>query len=230
MQPISTNKQLITIVYKGLKHLQNEVVFVGGAVTELYVPSTADVAEVRSTDDVDCVIQISNYTAYTNIENELRKLGFENDLQLINRWWYNGIQVDIMPADAKILGFTNVWYQKGFEHIIQVTISANTTIHIYSFPYFLASKLTALFDRGINDLRLSKDFEDIVFCLFYLEKIKEEVLTASNNVKVFIASSMKQLLSNKNLDEAIFSVLPSGEVFEANIQLIKSSIADLAKL
>ncbi len=54
-----TNIVMLQIVADGLEELKEEVVFVGGAVTELYADDPA-FSDIRSTLDVDCVIELSS--------------------------------------------------------------------------------------------------------------------------------------------------------------------------
>ncbi len=222
----SSNIELIRLVAKGLKHLLPEVVFVGGSVTELYAPSDADVQEVRTTDDVDCFIQLVSRQHHASTEEELRRLGFVNDLKVLCRWHYSKIIVDIMPTDPAILGFSNPWYERGLKYTTSYSLD-DVNIRLLSLPYFIASKLTALFDRGMNDLRLSKDFEDIVFCLFYCAGITVEIKAIDEPVRSYIAESMTKLLSKSNLDEAIYSVLPGGEQGDENVDSIKEVMEKL---
>ena len=42
------NKEMLTTVARGLGHLLPEMVFVGGAIPELYIPETAQIAEVSA--------------------------------------------------------------------------------------------------------------------------------------------------------------------------------------
>jgi hypothetical protein len=67
---IMSNLPLRTIVARTLGHLCPSVVFVGGAVTELYATDSAASA-VRISDDVDCVVELISYTAFTHIEEVL---------------------------------------------------------------------------------------------------------------------------------------------------------------
>ncbi|MEI7484377.1 MAG: hypothetical protein WCK13_06665 [Ignavibacteriota bacterium] len=102
---------MITEIYikeiaDSLKHLLKEVVFVGGAVVNLY--STDEAAtEIRQTDDIDCVVKTVLRSDYNKFENEIRKLGFKNDLSEnapICRYTYKGIKVDFMPTEG------NPWF------------------------------------------------------------------------------------------------------------------------
>ena len=55
----STNIVMLQIVADGLEELKEEVVFVGGAVAELYADDPAS-SDIRPTLDVDCVIELSS--------------------------------------------------------------------------------------------------------------------------------------------------------------------------
>src|SRR5688500_3862707 len=100
---------MIEIVARGLGKLKDQVVFVGGAVTSLYIDDPSS-PPVTVSDDVDCVIEVTGLMQYAAIEKQLRKLDFkrptdEEDQNIICRWNYQGISVDIMPTDEKILEF-----------------------------------------------------------------------------------------------------------------------------
>ena len=102
-----TNIARIQAVYKALGNLGDSVVFVGGATVSLYKDKPAP--ETRVTDDVDIVVELVTYEEYANMEDQLRKKGFINDIDsgIICRYKINGIIVDIMPTDENILGFKN---------------------------------------------------------------------------------------------------------------------------
>ena len=52
----NTNMEMLQIVADGIKALTKEVVFVGGAIAELYASNPA-LADIRPTQDVVCVIE-----------------------------------------------------------------------------------------------------------------------------------------------------------------------------
>ena len=215
--PQSTNIEMIKTVVTGLGKMANDVVFVGGAITEFYIENKSLISELRQTDDVDCIIEVASRKNYSDLEEQLRKQKFENDRKIICRWHYQGIIVDIMPTDARILGFSNRWYSEGILHSISYQIDKNMTIKILSIPYFIGCKIEALFNRGMRDLRLSKDLEDIVFLINYGVKVD----TVNNNaLKKYINNQFKILLSKSELREAIFCVLPFGENDEAYVDNI----------
>lgn len=114
------NIERIQKIASALGELNNQVVYVGGAVVELYIENP-ELAEVRPTMDIDCVTQFVSRTDFWKFEEQLRKKGFSNDQtpgSPICRWTYDDEIVDIMPDDPSILGFSNRWYLKEKFHAI----------------------------------------------------------------------------------------------------------------
>lgn len=103
----SSNTIMLQVVANGLGNLKDEMVFVGGAVAELYA-SNPDISEIKTTLDIDCVIELSSRAAHAKSEDGLRAKGFANDTSKeapICRWIYMGvIKVDVMPTDSRIGG------------------------------------------------------------------------------------------------------------------------------
>lgn len=119
----SANIIMLQTVANGLGNLKDEMVFVGGAVAELYADNPA-ASEIRPTLDVDCVIEISSRHQFAKMEENLRTQGFKNDTSEgapICRWIYKGIKLDVMPTDSDVLGFSNRWYEEGIQIKIQKT-------------------------------------------------------------------------------------------------------------
>jgi len=63
----STNIAMLQTVANGLGELNEKMVFVGGVVAELYVSDPA-AYEIRSTFDVDCVIELSSKWSMQNLK------------------------------------------------------------------------------------------------------------------------------------------------------------------
>ena len=109
------NTEMLQTVANGLGDLIDEVVFVGGAVAELYADDPAS-SDIRPTQDIDCTIELKSYREHSELEDELRIKGFVNDTSMgapVCRWIFQGIKVDVMPTDTVILGFSNQWYPGG---------------------------------------------------------------------------------------------------------------------
>ncbi len=83
----------IEIVVKGFGELVKDLVFIGGAVAELYADLPVP-EEIRTTEDVDVVVKIVSRASFNRFEESLRELGFKNDTSQgapICRWIYNSI-------------------------------------------------------------------------------------------------------------------------------------------
>jgi predicted nucleotidyltransferase len=176
----SDNIDMPQTVSVGLEELNDEIVFVGGAVAELYADDPAS-SDIRPTQDVDCTIELSSYKEHTEFEKVLRTKGFANDTSQgapICRWIYHDVKVDVMPTDENILGFNNQWYQGGIENRISKTLPDGTEINVFPPSYYLASKFEAHNDRGGEDLRQSHDFEDIIYILDNCTSILEDIRNA----------------------------------------------------
>jgi predicted nucleotidyltransferase len=200
----STAIHMLEIVADGLKGLNREVVFVGGATVALYVDDPA-VSTPRPTDDVDCTVEITSRQEYYQLEKEVRKLGFKNKTEKgpICRWIYSGITVDIIPSEGVVLGFRNSWYPAGITHAQRIVLPNKTEISVFTLPYFLASKFEAFRDRGKNEPRTSSDFEDIVFVLDGCRTAEQKLAAAPTDVRKFLAAEYKQLSPSADFMEGI---------------------------
>jgi hypothetical protein len=208
----NTNITMLQTVANGLGELKDDMVFVGGAVAELYATDPA-ASEIRPTLDVDCVIELRSRVEHNKLEENLRAKGFAHDTSEgapICRWLFQGVKLDVMPADSKILGFSNQWYHEGIENKISKTLPDGTEIFLFQPEYYLASKFEAHKGRGGNDLRQSHDFEDIIYILDNCPDLFENISQANASVKTYLKDECQILLKNKNLNEGIESVLPYG--------------------
>jgi len=173
-----------------LGELNQEVVFVGGATVALYVPEPAS-SETRPTNDVDIVVEIATYAAYTAIEKRLLACGFQQDIYsaVICRYKVQGITVDVMTTE-NILGFSNRWYPEGFKTAITIVLDKETSIKIFTVAYFLASKIEAFRGRGNGDYRMSTDFEDIVYILEHRKTIQADLKEVKGSLRSFYRQSL----------------------------------------
>ncbi|MBF0315114.1 MAG: nucleotidyl transferase AbiEii/AbiGii toxin family protein [Oligoflexia bacterium] len=192
-----------------LSKLKREFVFVGGAISSLYMEDIASPL-VRPTDDVDCIIEISTVDEYYHLEEELRQLKFTNDISPgapICRWKYLGITIDIMPIDSSILGFSNQWYKDGFQNAQKVKLPKGTEIFIFTLPYFFAAKFEAYNGRGGGDPRLSHDIEDILLVIDGHIDPVAEIAKSEERIKKYLAKEFSNFTLKSIFQEAIEAVL-----------------------
>lgn len=207
-----TNLDMLQIIASGLAELKDQVVFVGGAVAELYIQNTG-AAPVRPTMDVDLLVNIVSKPDFASVEEHLRKLGFANDFSEgapICRWLYQGIKVDVMPTDTKVLGFSNDWYHIGYERRVQVELPMSGLIYILPPAIYMCTKLSATKSRG-PDLIMSHDFEDVIYLISNCHDLLEDIHKSDEVVRRFISETLKEFQSHPNFEEAITYSLPYGE-------------------
>lgn len=220
-----TSVERIQNIAEGLKDLNEHVVFVGGAVCGLYATDSA-AQDARPTNDVDCVVEVMSYHEHAVFEEKLRQHHFTNDIRPsapICRWVYKDVVVDIMPDDEDILGFSNRWYRPGFKNKEPYQLPSGKTIYILPVTYYIATKLDAVLSRGGSDLRVSHDFEDIIYVLNYCPEFKERCLEEEPILRDFLKKQFASLLSRANIREEIECVLPYGE--ENRVDIIMSILA-----
>lgn len=217
----SRNIEMVQTVARGLESILDELVFVGGAITSLYIEDEA-VRTVRPTEDVDCVIQIASRSEYTALEEKLRGMGFKHCTEKgspVCRWIYNGVKVDIMPNDPKILGFANRWYDEGLKNTIQITLPDGQKISILTLPLFIATKIEAFHGRSGPDYRTSHDIEDIVTVLdgqLDFKKFDE----APPEVKEYLKNQFREFLADSVFIESISGHMEFGSENKGRVQRI----------
>ncbi len=197
------NKAVIQKIAGALGELNERVVYVGGAVVSLYVNDLA-AGDVRPTKDIDISVDIATVAELENIRLELVKKGFTQtaDDDVMCRFRYHDIAVDVMGTTAVGWAPANPWFAPGF-HYAERIIVEEASIRILSLPYFLAAKFSAYHDRGNNDPRTSHDIEDIIYILDNRMDLVEQIEQSHGEVKIFLKEQFKQMLKNDLFQEAI---------------------------
>ncbi|MES2460415.1 MAG: hypothetical protein V4671_07515 [Armatimonadota bacterium] len=209
--------QSITMIRHVAQSLGPEMVrliaFLGGASLPLLLTDPA-VQDVRSTRDVDVIIEVMTYGEYASLAEELRRRNFQEDMSPgapICRWVVDETIVDVMPTDEKILGFSNRWYKPALRTAQDYSLSGDdgTTIRLVTPSYFLATKLEAYFHRGEGDLYASHDIEDIITLIDGRPELLDEIRhEAPEDVREFIAHFFQDLLRDPGFREAVEGHLP----------------------
>jgi len=221
----STINRLATIkIAKALGELNREVVFVGGAMVSLYIddPSAED---IRPTKDIDLTFQVTTVSQLEALREALIDKGFQEqaDSNVICRFTYEDLLVDVMSTQTIGWAPSNRWFASGFDKAITARLE-NVEVQILPLPYFLASKMDAFFDRGINDLYASHDFEDIVYLFNYSTGLVEQVLNAdSGALRNYLVDCIKKILE----DERIRNAMPGHLFFDGVDERMEIIIAKM---
>jgi hypothetical protein len=206
----SLNVERLESVARGLGDRLAETAFVGGAVVELYVDDPA-APTVRNTADVDCVVPVTTRKGMRQWEAELRERGFRNDTRQgapICRWIYDGTIVDVMPQDEG--GSTNPWYSAGMENTAPHHLPSGTEIRIFALPWFVATKMVAVRNRGGDDYRSSHDFEDIMYLWDCIPDFVQRLNEAPEDVTEWLRTELTDWRSRPNLREEVECVVDQG--------------------
>ena len=72
------NLEMLRIAVENLGELADEMVFVGGCTTGLFITDEG-AAEVRATDDVDSIVEVTSYGQYNTFAEKLKAIDFRED-------------------------------------------------------------------------------------------------------------------------------------------------------
>jgi predicted nucleotidyltransferase len=197
------NRGIIKKIALALGEVNDQVVYVGGAVVSLYIDDPA-ADDVRPTKDIDISLSLATLGELESMRELLTTKGFTQTAEdnVICRFRYDDVKVDVMNTKAIGWAPANPWFAPGFLLKESATVE-NQTIQILPLPYFLASKFSAYHGRGKNEPRTSHDFEDIVYILDNRLNLVEQILAARPDVKPFLKHEFENILQDTVKQEAI---------------------------
>jgi len=187
-----------------LEPLLDQIAFVGGCITALLITDPG-AAPVRTTLDVDAIVEITSYAQLTVLEDHMRRLGFREshaEGAPLCRWTHEDLVLDLMPTDPSILGFSNRWYLPALKCAQQICV-ANRNARVITAPYFLATKLEAFHGRGKDDYRASHDLEDIITVIDGRPEVIEEVCLAPADLRKYLGDEFRDLLASRSFLDAL---------------------------
>jgi predicted nucleotidyltransferase len=226
------NLAILTTIAEGLGGLCESLVFIGGCAAGLLVTATQAQA-IRVTRDVDVVAEVTSVHDYHEMEEALRKRGFEHDRSEnapIGRWVYKGIQLDLMPSQPGIVSSHNRWYPVAVETARATTLPSGLTLRLITAPVFLATKLEAFKGRGKEDYLSSHDLEDIVTIVDGRPTLLDEVRASPKELKRYLAAELKALLSSAGFVDAVAAHLPGDQASQARLPIVLQRLRALADL
>lgn len=212
MSRYNAHRDMIVMVASALgEELLPQVAFVGGCTTGLLITDAMTRESVRYTDDVDLIISVLGYTGWHKFSEQLVERGFRisMDDEVSCRFRLGDLQVDFMPDDEDALGFTNRWYKAALQTAQLYTITEHINIRLVTSIYFLATKFEAFKGRGQNDLLGSRDIEDILNVVDGREELSHELLQAASDVKAYLITEFRALLTSPDILYAVQSTAGS---------------------
>lgn len=209
--------------------LCQRMVFVGGCSTAVLITDEITLQEVRATDDVDLIIDLTGMAQWMQLQETLHQKGFtvSGEDDVICRMRLGDLKVDFMPDDPDILGFSNRWYKEGIYTAVKYALPSGRVIKHLTPPIFLATKLEAYAGRGENDPLGSHDLEDILNVVDGRPMLLNEVQAAEAEVRSYLSEQFQALLQHSDFENFLYGNIrgPDGRA-----ELVHSRIRALAEL
>lgn len=221
---------MLMAVARVLNRLPQPVVYTGGATISLYLDALS-ARDMRPTDDVDCVVEVTSQREYYRLSATLRDLGLSEDTSSsapLCRWLCEGVKLDVMPVDPQVLGFGNRWYERGVADAIDFNLPNGIEIKIFALAYLLASKIEAFSSRGHNQFYFSKDFEDIITLFNGCPNLIAEIAASEVEVRTFITAWVRT--ERKNLDAMAPAFLSNADRLVGRDKLLLETIAKVGEI
>jgi hypothetical protein len=223
------NRALFESVVRLLAPVLDELVFIGGCTTGIFITDTA-AGGIRPTRDVDAIVDVTSYAQYTALSDRLRTLGLVEDTSEgapLCRWRHGNVIVDVMPTNATVLGFSNRWYPTAIETAQRLDIAGHS-VRIVTPALFIATKLEAFHGRGGDDVFSSHDLEDIVTVVDGRPEIVDDAAAADQRVRAYIASELRSLLANPDFIDALPGFLLPDAANQARRVILKERLQALS--
>jgi hypothetical protein len=224
---------LIQLAAKQPGRLSDRVTFLGGGVVCLLINDPA-ARPIRPTVDLDVAINLATRLEFYKLEDELRALGFTNDIRgPICRFLSSPLVIDIMPTDPDILGFANRWYRLAIESADRFELADGELINLITPACFLATKLEAFNSptrEGYRDMFSSKDFEDIIVLVDGRPGIVADVENSDPTIRAFVIEELKGLASGRYFREAVESHLDRDSNSSQRLPKIIERLSQIAGL
>jgi len=232
VNPGDPNVARVEVVAEALGDLCEELVFVGGCAASLLIDAPS-APPTRVTYDVDVIAEVAALSGYYALERRFTERGFAKDMSEgapICRWRVQDVEVDLMPTDESILGFSNRWYPAAVASASSIALPSGQRISLISAPVFLATKFEAFHTRGRNDVLISHDLEDIVNVVEGRPLIVEEVAAAESGLRAYLAVRFRELTRNPDFANALPGLVAYDDLYESRIQAVRNRTSAIAGL
>lgn len=232
MNPQDPNVVRVELVAEALGELCDELIFVGGCAVSMLIDAPT-APPVRVTYDVDVIAEVTARHGYYALESRFAERGFSRDISddaPICRWRVRDIEVDLMPTDEKILGFSNRWYPTAAASAVLVALPSGRRISLIASPAFLATKFEAFHSRGKNDVVMSHDLEDIINVVEGRQAIVDEVATADPALRAYLSTRFRELVQHPDFNNALPGLIAYDELYQSRIAVVRNRISAITRL
>lgn len=216
MNPNDPNLLLLESAVRALGPLCDRMIFVGGTTTGLLI-SDETRPSARATQDVDAIVQVASLTAYYELQDELRNLGFREDHDVVCRWRIGTLKLDVVPTQDVGLGFENRWYPLAAQRATRQVLPSGAVIRVITPTLFIATKIEAFYGRGGGDYGASHDMEDIITVVDGRLELIDEIAIADEDLRAYISEELDYLLAIPEFVDSIAWHLPGNAENQARV-------------
>ena len=227
---MTRNVEMLVRAAHALGELRDEVVFVGGAVVDLFITDPA-APRPRFTEDVDVVVEVTTHGEWARVGERLRALGFREDQREgapVCRWLVDDLVMDVMPALERVLGFSNRWYRMARKESEERELPGGARIRAITAPLFLATKIEAFGSRGGGDFVASHDLEDIIAVVDGRPTLVDEAKLAPAQLRRFLAATIDRWFDDPDFIAAVPGHLPGDAASQARAPLVLERLRAIA--
>jgi len=185
--------------------------------------------DVRPTEDVDAIVEVASLADYHRLAEQLMLRGFKQTMEDNTppfRWYWNRLQLDLVPLDEKVLGFANPWYRVSYEAALVSEVASELALRHLAAPHFLATKFEAFKNRGQNDVYLSHDLEDIMTVVEGRSTVVPELGAAQADVRKHVGHAVATLLDMPAFHNALPGLLSNPE----REQTVKARLNQISRM
>ncbi|MCA9490675.1 MAG: hypothetical protein KC621_12175 [Myxococcales bacterium] len=204
--------------------LLDDVMLVGGSVPALY---HLERVALRETADVDLVVRATNESTYQRQVRRFLQQGVHPDPQAEHRARFllgeDALDIASTPYDGVGL---NRWYEGAIDAAVR---DLETGFRVVTPVWFLATKLEAWKDRGVQDPLLSTDLVDIVNVLVGLSGIWEELERDDESVRRFVRFELAVVARRPDALEIVQTCLRGDDASQALAEPLLTRIRRLKR-
>lgn len=215
--------------------LLREVASLGASAMPLWITAPA-APTPRPTRDVDVIVEVVSLAGYYQLGDELRERDFRENEEAnqICAWVHrpSGLELDVMPTDEQILGFSNRWYSDALRVAVDVRLPSDTVVRAVPPPYLLATKIGAFRGRGLTpagdpDYLGSRDFGDIVALIDGRAELVDEVRASAQSLRDYIADEFLQMRADFRFEGGVAGGLQADRASQARRTLVLGRVGQL---
>lgn len=216
-------------VAQALGDLRDRFVFAGASVLSCYI-SPSGPAAPRATKDVDMVVEVATFIEDVRLSEELRKRGFSEDItaSIKGRWKLKDLTVDIIQASPNAPGAVSPWLEHAQENAILVVLPSGLQAQVLSPAYWVAAKLQAFLDRGLEDILVSHDLEDIIFLIDSEDWVESAIQEAPASLRSFVALALNEASKSPYFREALEGCIPVSDPDQSRFRRAEQVVRRLA--